>query len=101
MGLIKISDFLPEVKSTIKKLKQGQISNPLKTDTGIHIVKIGSTITRQEILLLQVELKIRKIMRQQLKTQIKQAVYKQAGIAYPVDLNDKKMEEWRLKLRTN
>jgi len=101
MGLIKISDFLPEVKSTIKKLKQGQISKPIKTNTGIHIVKIGSTIPRQEIPLLQVKPKIRKVMLQQLKTQIIQAVYKQASITYPIDLNDKKMEEWRLKLRTN
>ena len=101
MGLIKISDFLPEVKSTIKKLKQGQISKPIKTNTGIHIVKIGSTIPKQEITLQQAKSKIRKIMLQQLKIQIRQAVYKQAGSTYPVDLNDKKMEEWRLKLRTN
>ena len=101
MGLIKISDFLPEVKSTIKKLKQGQISKPIKTNTGIHIVKIGSTIPKQEITLQQAKSKIRKIMLQQLKTQIRQAVYKQAGITYPIDLNDKNMEEWRLKLRTN
>ncbi len=101
MGLIKISDFLPEVKSTIKKLKQGQISKPIKTNTGIHIVKIGSIIPRQEIKLPQVKPEIRKIMRQQLKTQIILAILKQASITYPVDLNDKKMEEWRLKLRTN
>jgi len=101
MGLIKISDFLPEVKSTIKKLKQGQISKPIKTNTGIHIVKIGSAIPRQEIPFLQIKSEIRKIMRQQLKTQIIQAAFKQASITYPVDLNDIKMEEWRLKLRTN
>jgi len=40
-------------------------------------------------------------MLKQLRIQIRQAVFKQASITYPVDLDDKNMEEWRLKLRTN
>ena len=101
MGLIKVTDFLKEVKTAIKKLNQGEISKPIKTDTGIHIVKIGATIPRQDLTLQQVKPKIRKAMLQQLRTQLRQAVFKQASTTYPVDLNDKKMEEWRLKLRTN
>ncbi len=40
-------------------------------------------------------------MIKQLKAQIREAVFKQASITYPIDLDDKKIEEWRLKLRTN
>ena len=101
MGLIKVTDFLKEVKTAIKKLNQGEISKPIKTDTGIHIVKIGATIPRQDLTLQQVKPKIRKAMLQQLRTQLRQAVFKQASTTYPVDLNDKKIVEWRLKLRTN
>ena len=101
MGLIKISKFKPEIKAVIKKLKQGDISKPIKTNEGIHIVKLGSIVPKQEVSLLQAKPKIRKAMLQQLKTQIRQAVFEQASITYPVDLNDKKLEEWRLKLRTN
>ncbi len=41
-------------------------------------------------------------MLKQLNIQIRQAVFKQASITYPIDdLEDNKIEEWRLKLRTN
>ncbi len=101
MGLIKISEFKPEIKAAIKTLKQGDISKPIKTDDGIHILKRGAIVPKQDITLEQVKPKITELMLKQLRIQIRQAVFKQASITYPVDLNDKKMEEWRLKLRTN
>jgi parvulin-like peptidyl-prolyl isomerase len=101
MGLIKISDLKPEFKSLIPTLKQGNVSKPIKTDEGIHIIKLGAIVPKQEIALEEIKPKIRKVMLQQLKGQIRQAIFKQASITYPVDLNDKKTEEWRLKLRTN
>ncbi|MCH8977309.1 MAG: peptidyl-prolyl cis-trans isomerase [Proteobacteria bacterium] len=101
MGLIKISEFKPEIKAAIKTLKQGDISKPIKTDDGIHILKRGAIVPKQDITLEQVKPKITELMLKQLRIQIRQAVFKQASITYPVDLNDKNMEEWRLKLRTN
>ena len=101
MGLIKISELKPEIKAAIKTLKQGDISKPIKTDDGIHILKRGAIVPKQDITLEQVKPKITELMLKQLRIQIRQAVFKQASITYPVDLNDKKMEEWRLKLRTN
>jgi len=101
MGMIKISDLKPEFKSLIPTLKQGNVSKPIKTDEGIHIIKLGAIVPKQEIVLQEIKPKIREVMLQQLKAQIRQAVFKQASITYPVDLNDKKTEEWRLKLRTN
>ena len=101
MGLIKISEFKPEIKAAIKKLKQGEISKPIKTDEGLHILKRGAIVPKQDITLEQVKPKITELMLKQLRIQIRQAVFKQASITYPVDLDDKNMEEWRLKLRTN
>ncbi|MCH8262636.1 MAG: peptidyl-prolyl cis-trans isomerase [Proteobacteria bacterium] len=101
MGLIKISEFKPEIKAAIKTLKQGDISKPIKTDDGIHILKRGAIVPKQDITLEQVKPKITELMLKQLRIQIRQAVFKQASITYPVDLDDKNMEEWRLKLRTN
>ncbi len=101
MGMIKISDLKPEFKALIASLKQGNVSKPIKTDEGIHILKFGGTVPKQEVTLLQVKPKIRKAMLQQLRAQLRQAIFKQASTTYPVDLNEKKMEEWRLILRTN
>jgi parvulin-like peptidyl-prolyl isomerase len=101
MGLIKISEMKPEIKAAVKKLKQGEISKPIKADDGIHILKRGAIVPKQEITLEQVRPKITELMIKQLRIQIRQAVFKQASITYPVDLEDRKIEEWRLKLRTN
>lgn len=101
MGLISVSDLKPEVKDVIKSLKQGNISNPIKTDDGIHILKRGVIVPKQEVTLEQAKPKIKELMIKQLNIQIRQAVFKQAGITYPIELEDKKIEEWRLKLRTN
>jgi len=101
MGLIKISDLKPEIKVAIKSLKQGAISKPIKTDDGIHILKRGAIVPKQDITLEQVKPKITELMVKQLNIQIRQAIFKQAAITYPIDLSDKKIEEWRLKLRTN
>ena len=101
MGLIKISELKPEIKAAIKTLKQGDISKPIKTDDGIHILKRGAIVPKQDITLEQVKPKITELMLKQIRIQIRQAVFKQASITYPIDLDDKNMEEWRLKLRTN
>ncbi|MFT5426876.1 MAG: peptidylprolyl isomerase [Gammaproteobacteria bacterium] len=101
MGLINVSDLKPEVKDVIKTLKQGNSSNPIKTDDGIHILKRGVIVPKQEVTLEQAKPKIKELMLKQLNIQIRQAVFKQAEITYPIDLEDKKIEEWRLKLRTN
>ncbi len=101
MGLINISDMKPEIKTTIQSLKPDVISKPIKTEDGIHILKRGAIVPEQELTLEQLKPKIKEVMVQQLKTQIRQAIFKQASITYPIDINDKKIEEWRLKLRTN
>ncbi|MEE9574818.1 MAG: peptidylprolyl isomerase [Gammaproteobacteria bacterium] len=102
MGLIKVSDLKPEIKDAIKTLKQGNISSPIKTDDGIHILKRGAIVPEQDITLEQTKSKIKELLLKQLNIQIRQAVFKQASITYPIDdLEDNKIEEWRLKLRTN
>ncbi|MCK5433493.1 MAG: peptidylprolyl isomerase, partial [Gammaproteobacteria bacterium] len=101
MGLINVSDMKPEIKDEIKTLKQGDISSPIKTDDGIHILKRGAIVPKQDITLEQTRSKIKELLLKQLNIQIRQAVFKQASITYPVsDLEDIKIEEWRLKLRT-
>ena len=102
MGLIKVSDLKPEIKDAIKTLKQGNISSPIKTDDGIHILKRGAIVPKQDVTLEQTKSKIKELLLKQLNIQIRQAVFKQASITYPIDdLEDNKIEEWRLKLRTN
>ena len=99
MGLIKIAELKPEVKDVVKTLKQENISSPIVANDGIHILKRGAIAPKQDVTFEQIKPKITELVLQQLNTQIRQAIFKQAGITYPIDLEDKKVEEWRLKLR--
>ena len=101
MGLIKVSELKPEVKNAVETLDQENISNPVTTNEGIHILKRGAIVPEQEISFEQAKAQIRELMLKQLRIQTRQAVFKQAEITYPIDLEDKKIEEWRLKLRTD
>jgi parvulin-like peptidyl-prolyl isomerase len=101
MGLIKISELKPEIIDPLMKLAPDKISSPIKTGEGIHIFKRGNIIPKQELGYEEVKNQIRKLLTTQFDNQLKQAIFKQAGETYPVDVNDKIIEEWYLKLRTD
>ena len=101
MGLVKISELKPEIKEPLLKLAPDKTSAPIRTGEGIHILKRGNIIPRQELGYEEVKSQIGKLLTTQFENQLKQAIFKQAGEIYPVDINDKIIEEWRLKLRTN
>lgn len=101
MGLIKISELKPVLSEPLLKLPEGEISTPLKSDTGIHILKRGTIIPRQEVSYEQVSNQIRELLIKQARTQLRQAIYNQAAKKYPVDVTDNTVEQWRLRLKTN
>jgi peptidylprolyl isomerase len=101
MGLVNVSDLRPEIKDPLLALATDKISTPIETEQGIHILKRGNIIPKQELQYNEVNDQIANTLRKQLQNQLRRAVYKQAAETYPVDIDDKTIEEWRLKLRTN
>jgi len=101
MGLLKTSDLLPEIKETILKLKEGEISKPIESGSGVHIIKKGKILKEEPLQLSQVEPQIRQLLIKQANIQLRNAIFTQARKEYPQDISDKKLEEWRLRLRTN
>jgi len=101
MGLLKTSDLLPELKEPILTLKEGEISKPVESEAGVHIIKRGKTLKSESLQLSQVEQQIRQLLIKQANIQLKNAIFAQARKEYPQDISDKKLEEWRLRLRTN
>ena len=101
MGLVAVDNLKPEFKQPILDLKEGKISQPIKTDEGIHLLKRGAIIPAQDVSLDQVRDQIEKLLKKQLNIKLRQLVYEQAEKAYPVNIDEKTIEEWRLKLRTN
>ncbi len=101
LGLVRVSQLLPEIREPLMKLLPDKLSSPVVTDNGIHILKRGNIIEKQQLAFNTVKNQIRKNMTDQLRNQIRQAVFNQAVQVYPSDITDNKMEEWRLKLRTS
>jgi parvulin-like peptidyl-prolyl isomerase len=101
MGLIKLSDLIPGVEKPLMGLKEGKLSKPIETEAGIHILKRGTLVEEQQIELAQVDVQIRQLLRKQAVAQLRKAIFEQARKTYPIDLKDNRIEELRLRLRTN
>ena len=101
MGLVNVNELKPEIKGPLLALAPDKLSSPIETDKGIHIFKRGNILPKQELGYNEVKDRIANTLKKQLQNQLRRAVYKQAAETYPVDINDKTLEEWRLKLRTN
>jgi parvulin-like peptidyl-prolyl isomerase len=101
MGLLKTSDLLPELKDPLLKLKEGEISKVVETESGIHILKRGKILKEEQVQLEQVQPQIRQLLVKQANSQLRTAIYTQARKEYPQSISDKKLEEWRLRLKTN
>jgi parvulin-like peptidyl-prolyl isomerase len=101
MGLLKTSNLLPEMKESILKLKEGELSKPVESETGIHVLKRGKILKAETLELSQVEQQIRQLLVNQANAQLRNAIFVQARKEYPQGISDKKLEEWRLRLKTN
>ena len=98
MGLIKVSDLKPELSKVLLDLPEGKLSEPIQSATGIHLLKRGEIIPKQDVSFDQVKPQIHDLLVKQAKTQLRQAIYNQAEKTYPVDLQDKTIEAWRQRL---
>jgi len=101
MGLVKMSELLPGIREPLMALPEEGLSGPIQTENGVHILKHGGVIPKQVVELEQVRPQIGDLLRQQAVAQLRQAIYVQASEVYPVETDDSKIEEWRLRLRTN
>jgi len=101
MGLVKVSDMKPEVSKPLLAAGEDKLVGPILTDNGVHILKRGAIVPAQPVAYEQIQPQIRDLLLKQARVQLRQAVFEQARKTYPVDLKDAKIEEWRLRLRTN
>lgn len=98
MGLIKVSQLKPAMSKVLMKLPEGKLSEPVKDDAGIHILKRGAIIPKQEVSFNEVKPQIHDLLVKEQKARLRKAIYKAAEKKYPVDLQGGKIEEWRKQL---
>jgi parvulin-like peptidyl-prolyl isomerase len=101
MGLINTADLKPGLKKELLELGEGKVSGVLTTDTGLHIVKRGSIVSERKVTLEESRPQIRTLLINQVRAQLRKAIFEQAAKTYPVELLPNKVEQWRLRLKTN
>ena len=72
-GFLPLDQMLPEVRDAIAKLKVGQVSEPLKTATGFHIVKMLETRPARTAPLEEIKPRLLALLREQRRQQLVQA----------------------------
>ena len=100
MGLLNVSEIRPEIKKILMDLEPDKLSTPVETDTGVQIFKRSKILPKQQLEYDVVKNNIQRTLRRQFRNQLRQNVLKQAVEVYPSGINEKTIEEWRLKLRT-
>ncbi len=99
MGLVKMSVLLPEMKETIKTLKVGQVSQPVRAEDGFHILKLGGRVAEQPVSFDQVKESIRQLLIKEKLVAMRQQIVDKALKKYPpVKLSEKEVEKMRKKL---
>jgi peptidylprolyl isomerase len=101
MGLVKVSELKAEISKPLLAAAEDKLVGPIVTDNGIHILKRGVKVPAQPVAYDQIDTQIRELLVRQARAQLRQAIYDQARKTYPIDVKDAKVEEWRLRLRTN
>lgn len=101
MGLVKVSELKAEISKPLLAAAEDKLVGPIVTDNGIHILKRGVKVPAQPVAYDQIDTQIRELLVRQARVQLRQAIYDQARKTYPIEVKDAKVEEWRLRLRTN
>lgn len=73
VGMLPVEQMLPEVRDAVKKLKPGQISDPIAAATGVHIIKLLETQAPRTATLDEVKPQLQAALRQQRKQQLVQS----------------------------
>jgi peptidylprolyl isomerase len=99
LGLLRMDELLVEVRAAIKGMKEGDISHPIRTESGIHIVKRGATVPAQTLAFEYVEMQIRQVLVREAIAQTRAAVLTKIAETYPVSLDAKSVEQRRQQLK--
>lgn len=100
MGMIKVSELIPEIRKALDELQIGQVSPGVKSPMGYHILKKGEIMPEQDLTVDQIRNEIKNLMLNQARVQLRNAVNEQVLKTYPVTIDDVQIEQWRQDLLT-
>lgn len=96
MGLLKSADLLAPVAEAVKKLKVGEVSEPIASESGLHVIKRGAVVASETVPFERVHDQLRARMAQEAAAKVRQAAIEKMGKEFPVSVPpDDTLGAWR------
>ena len=98
LGQLKMSDLVVPVRERIGNLAPGEVSEPIRGERGLHIIRRGAILPATVVPLEDVTQTIRNDLRASAVRQVRQAIFTEASKRYGPDIAELDQEEWRVDL---
>ena len=100
MGLIKMSELLPEVRTMVEKLPEGAVSDPIRSTTGYHILLRGAMVPGRKLTFDRIAQQVRLDFVRQTEAGVQEAVMKKVLETYPSgSFEGAEVDAWRARLQ--
>jgi parvulin-like peptidyl-prolyl isomerase len=98
LGEVPVRDLQTEFRDRLLAMKEGEISDPVRTAHGFHILRRGVLLPEQVQDFDKLEPALREQLRRQSVQTRRAALYRQVFEQYPVDIAQASLEQWRTRL---
>lgn len=98
MGNLKVGDLIPEVKSAVSEAQIGKVLDPVRSPSGLHILKRGEQIEATQLTLDQAHDRIKSTLRQAAETKAQQLLVSHIQEKAGDEPGDEQLENWRAAL---
>lgn len=98
MGILKVSELKPEIKSQLLALKIDEISAPIRGAEGVHIFRRGKIFPQTVLPLTQARGQIVQLLRKAFNQSQRLKLNQLAVKKYPVKFEDGAIEKWWARL---
>jgi peptidylprolyl isomerase len=100
MGLLRATDLIPEIRDKVLSMKVGAVSDPIRSSTGIHVIKRGEIVEARELTFDEVKQQARQLLVRDHAASLRAALVAKARESYPFAVDDTTADKWRLQLKT-
>jgi len=98
MGLVRWDQMLDGVRSAVESMSAGEVSGPIRTDAGFHVVRRGSAVEPYTPPLEEVRPLVTNAMLEEARAAVRQAALAKIVETYPVSVDENLTETWRLEM---
>ncbi len=98
MGLLKTTELLPPIAEVAGKLKAGQVSLPVATESGLHIIRRGATVAGELLAFDKIAPSVRERLVQEAAQKVREAAVEKIATEFPVIAPEAEIETWRADL---